>query len=333
MQKSNSLIDNSIKEKIEKKANEDRLSLLANSIFNADVKRYLPLTVLREYYIHEAIVILIISGFIVFIYIVSFTMIQDINQLLFIEKFIYGKLISTSTEIIEVKCFISSCNNMTVLNYSELKSYSEIGNIIKGLKNFKEIDNYYNDRYLLDACYAVMDKYLEEEKYNKCLNDSIIASANNTDNLMKLIHNIIDNIYKQDDMDKFTYGYLNVSESDLAIIQKYRIKLFNETNFKNVEYIFYNYIFLVGDTFQEAIISNLSSYLKYKKKIIIILIFSLALIIIIYGLVFMSFYIPRLIHFLGVSRSVMKIIPTSIIMITPELESWIENKYYDLSIC
>ena len=29
----------------------------------------------------------------------------------------------------------------------------------------------------------------------------------------------------------------------------------------------------------------------------------------------------------------MKIIPTSIIMITQELENWIENKNYDLTVC
>ena len=249
-------------------------------------------------------------------------MIQDINQILFIEKFIYGKIISTSAIIIEVKCFISGCKNETILDYSELKSFAEIRNMIKGLKDFKEIDDYYNNKYLLDACDASLDRTVDEQKYKLCLNESIITSANNTDNLMKLIDNIIDNIYKKDEMDLYKHGLL----SNDSRVAAYRLKLFNESNFRNVEMIFYKYIFPISDFFGEAIKDNVDSYLIYKKKIIILLVFGLALIIIIYGIIFMSFYIPRLIHFLSVSRSVMKIIPTSIIMITPELENWIENK-------
>lgn len=41
----------------------------------------------------------------------------------------------------------------------------------------------------------------------------------------------------------------------------------------------------------------------------------------------MLIYIPRLMHFINVTRSVIKIIPTSIIMVTQDLEKWIESKY------
>ena len=321
--KATSLMDNSMKEKLEKKLNEEKVSLIGSNGFNTDVKRYLSLTVLREYYFHEGIMLIIITGFIIIVYYVSFQMIKDINQLLFIQKFIYGKLISISAEIIEVKYFIGGYDNKTILDYSELQSYLKIRDMIKGLKNFEEIEEYYNNKYLLDACYAVIDKDLEKEKYDQCLNDSIIASANNTDNLMKLIDNIIDNIYKQDEMDR----YVRELNKTLNATNNNRLALFNESNFQRVEYIFYNYIFLVGDFFENVTISNLKNYLTTKKRIIIILIFSLSIIIILYGALFMIFYIPRLIHFLSVSRSVMKVIPTSIIMITPELENWIENKY------
>ena len=328
--KSLNSFDNSLMEKSDKKIVEERASLIGNNGFNIDVKRYISLTILREYYFHAVLIVLLLCAFVISIYYASFDMIQDINQILFIEKFIYGKLIATSAMIIEMKCFISGCKNNTVLDYSELKSYAEIRNMIKGLKDFKEIDDYYNNKYLLDACDASIDKSVDEVKYNLCLNDSIIASANNTDNLMKLIDNIIDNIYKKDDMDRYTNGLLNNGNS---INESYRLNLFNETNFQNVEFIFYNYIFSVSDFFGEAIKNNVDRYLSFKKEIIIILVFGLALIIVLYCIIFMSYYIQRLIHFLSVSRSVMKIIPTSIIMTTPELENWIENKNYDLAIC
>jgi len=324
--KSSSSFGNSMDEKLDKKNYEERASLVGTNGFNIDIKRYLSLNILREYFFYAGIIVIFLIGFIILIYYLSLTMIQDINQLLIIEKFIYGKLISSSTEILEVKCFMSGCKNKTILDYSNLQSYAEIRNTIKGLRNFPQIEDYYNNRYLLDACYASIDKNIEKEKYDNCLNDSIITSSNNTDNLMKLIHNIIDNIYKKDEMDNYVYG--PVSNPD-----EYRILLFNETNFQNVEYIFFNYIFSVCDFFGDSVIENLDNYLLTKKKYLIFLVFGLVFIIFFYCILFLIIYIPRIIHYLSVSRSVMKIIPTSIIMITPELENWIENKYNDLTIC
>ena len=37
--------------------------------------------------------------------------------------------------------------------------------------------------------------------------------------------------------------------------------------------------------------------------------------------------IKKLVHHLNVSSCIMKIIPTSVIVNTPELETWIESKY------
>ena len=322
--KSSTSVDNCMtNESLDKKYSYDGSSLIGNNGFITDIKRYIPLTVLTEYHYHAGVVIIFVCGAVILIYFSSITMIQNINQLLIIEKFIYGKLISISSEIIEVKCFISSCDNRTILNYTEFKSNREIRDMMKGLRNFKKIEDYYNNKYLLNACEAVIDKILEKEKFDYCTkNDSIISTANNTDNLLKLADNIIDNIYKKEEMNRHTNG-----------VQPNKLSLFNESNFQNIEYIFYNYIFLVGDFLADIIKNNLDEYLLMKKRILIILVCCLTLVLILYCLVFISVYIPRLVHFLSVSRSVMKIIPTSMIMITPELENWIENKYYDSTIC
>ena len=320
--KSSTSFDNGMNDKNEKKFWEERASIIGNNGFNIDVKRYLPLTILTEYYFHAIIIVIFLCAIVILIYNFSITMIQDINQLLFIQKFIYGKLISSSTQIFEMKCFISSCQNNTILDYSEFKSFLEIRKLVIGLKNFEEANDYYNNQYLLDACDASIDRSIDEDRYKLCLNESIIGSANNTDNLLKLIDNIIDNIYKQDEMDLYLKNNTNIT-----INQRHRLNLFNKTNFQMVEHIFYNYIFSVGDLFEITVKRNLKDYLQIKKRIVILLVFGLALIIILYCIIFLIFYIPRLIHFLSVSCSVMKIIPTSIIMITPELENWIENKY------
>ena len=93
-EKYSSSLDNIIKH--EKKNSIKNLLLLGNNEFFSDLKRYIPLTILEEYYYHGIILIIFLCTFLILIYLFSINMIQDINQLLIIEKFIYGKLISIS---------------------------------------------------------------------------------------------------------------------------------------------------------------------------------------------------------------------------------------------
>ena len=117
------------------------------------------------------------------------------------------------------------------------------------------------------------------------------------------------------------------SQNDSIDIIRNNLYFFNESNFQNIEYIYYNYIISVGDFYSKSIISNLNYYLIDKKRVLLILVCSSSIVIILYCIIFISIYITRLIKFINISRSVLIIIPTSIIMITPELENWIENKY------
>ena len=70
-------------------------------------------------------------------------MIKDINTLLIIQKFFYGHLIKSSAEIVEVKCFISSCDNRTKFDFDDIYEYSNMNDIVIGLKNFDKINTYY----------------------------------------------------------------------------------------------------------------------------------------------------------------------------------------------
>ena len=249
-------------------------------------------------------------------------MIQGINQALIIEKFIYGKFISSSSELVEVKCFLSRCGNTTILNYTELKGNSNMRNMIQGLKYFDDISDFYNNKYLLNACEAAINKNTNQAKFDYCLNnDTIIETANNTENLMKLMDNMIDNIYMQDEMDLYMNTYKDEKDK-----YYHRLKYFNDTYYQKIEYIFSTYVFPVGDFFEGIINNNLRDYLILKKEVQIILIFLLSLIMIIYCIIFFIVYIPRLIHYLSVSRSVINIIPVSIILKTNDLEKWIDNK-------
>ena len=184
-----------------------------------------------------------------------------------------------------------------------------IQEVIKGINLFPEVDDFYNYKYLLNACMAAI-KDIHSKEYNVCMNDTFIISANNTDNLLKLIDDLVDSIKKEDEM----------NNDD-------KKNLFNTTYFRQIEYMFYNYIFSVGDNFAEAVTNNLNTYLYEKNLIIIFIAVTIGVITCIYCIIFRVYIIKRLIHHLSVSRCIMKIIPTSVIISTQELESWIENKY------
>jgi hypothetical protein len=85
------------------------------------------------------------------------------------------------------------------------------------------------------------------------MNDTLIMSANNTDNLLKLVDDWVDNIHKEDDMNIDSYG------------ENYNRRiLFNTSYFKNIEHMFYKYIFNVSDRFQSVVKKDLEDYLKKK---------------------------------------------------------------------
>ena len=297
------------------KQNLPTLNSIVNSNgFNTDTKKYIPLNILNHSFLHLLIIFCLLCGFLIPVYIFSNEMVYNTNQLLLVQNHIFGELISSSASTVEVKCFMSECKNSTILNYSDLVNMDIIQDVIRGITTFSQVKNFYNEKFLLNACAAAIDKNTQEQKYNECLNENLIVSANNTDNLIKLVEDIVDNIYKE-----YTMNYHEESFNTF--------QLFNTSYFNQMEEIFYKYIIPVGDIFAKLVNDDLEHYLNENKIMVLILVCILGIIVIIYCLIFGIIFINQLIHYLSVSRCVMKIIPTSVIIATQDLENWIENKY------
>ena len=164
-----------------------------------------------------------------------------------------------------MKCFLTKCQNRTIFDVSEFQSYLNINDIILSMKNFKEIENYYNNKFNLDACSATLNDNPRQLTYELCINNTLTKKGNNTDNLIKIIEDYINNIYNQDEMNDNNPNFL-------------RINLFNSEFFQLIEFIFYNYIYGIDKLLSNIIKSSLSDYLDTKKKIIITFIFFLILI-------------------------------------------------------
>ena len=303
-----------LNEKGSKKKLEQKSSLINSSGFNTDFQKYIP----------ALLIFVVIFLCLIPVYILIINMVHNTNQLLLVQNHIYGKLITTSIKTIEIKCFMSECENETSLVYGDLVNMELMQDIIKGVNVFPEISEFYNEKFLLNACSAAMvidpNNKTEVQIYEECMKDSIIISANNTENLIKLIEDFVHNIKKEYEMDIST-------RSPYASPPYNKRVLYNSTYFRDMEYIFYHFIYKVGDNFEYVLTKDLDRYLKSNLVYVATIVVIMGTLTVIYCLIFGIIFIKKLIHYLSISRCIMKIIPTTVIVNTQELEDWIESKY------
>ena len=248
-------------------------------------------------------------------------MVTSTNKIINVAEFIFGKILVVSSSTVKVKCFMSECEIYNDLVFDELISKENIQDIVQGISIFKEMDTFYNEKFLLDACAAI---YLyNSTEYVECISDELIKSANNTESLLKLISETIVNIY-QDQEFKIGSNYTLSNGSNTEYKNYF---LYSSTSFNNLEYVFYKYIAPVANNFSSICIKCLLDYLNEKRNIVIALIIIFCILVTIFCSYVGLLFISKLIHLLSVSRCILKIIPTTVINNTQELEMWIESKY------
>ena len=59
---------------------------------------------------------------------------------------------------------------------------------------FEKVSEFYNLNFLSNACGTVINSETSPAKYDDCMNDTLIISANSTDSLIRLITDIVENI-------------------------------------------------------------------------------------------------------------------------------------------
>ena len=303
-----------------KKNSSEASSLVGSNGFNTDIKKYIPLKVLDYSFFYIIYIFCVLCAFLIPIYIYTNQIVNNTNHLLVVENYIFGLLIESSAETVDIKCFMSNCQNKTNLEYSHIANTELMLNVIEGMNAFHEVSEFYNLNFLANACGTVINNETSPVKYNECMNDTLIISANSTDSLIRLITDIVNNL-------KTEYGIREEKKADNKTIEEIKLSLFETEYFQLMEKAFFKYILPVGNNFAEIVTIDLNNYLNGNKTLIILLILLLFILMIIYCLFLGITLIKQLIHYLSVSRCIMKIIPTSVIINTQELENWIENKY------
>ena len=260
-------------------------------------------------------------AFLIPIVLLTLLMIKSSNELINVEKNIFGKIIFSSASMLDIKCIISECdcNLKNIVNYVQLVNFSEIQKISQGISLFYELKTFYNQKYLLNACKAIFEENTTE--YKNCSNNELIKSANNTDSLIKLI----DVFFEQLNELKYLYNNENYTLINGNVVKFKSIYLYESKDFKNLETIFYNYVSPVADIFAQIFDNSLLEYLTYKKKLVFILFICFMILISLLCFHNIIFYVGKVINFLKTSRFILKIIPTSMISGTQELEIWIEE--------
>jgi len=303
-----------------KKNSSETSSIVGSNGFNTDIKKYIPLKVLDYSFFYIIYIFCVLCAFLIPIYIYTNQIVNNTNHLLVVENYIFGLLIESSAETVDIKCFMSNCQNKTQLEYSHIANTELMLSVIEGMNSFQKVSEFYNLNFLANACGTVISNETSPDKYKECMDDNLIISANSTDSLIRLINDIVENI-------KTEYNIRKELKAENQNIEEVKLSLFETDYFQLMEKAFYKYILPVGNNFAEIVTIDLNNYLNGNKTLIILLILLLFILMIIYCLFLGITLIKQLIHYLSVSRCIMKIIPTSVIINTQELENWIENKY------
>ena len=312
--KSGSRDDTGGKSKIKKQSIQIS-SLVNNNGFNIDNKKYIPLRILRKSYIYSLIIPIVAIPLLIPITILIFRIIKSANMILYIQNYFFMKIIEANAMNINMKCFISDCDYKNRIKIEELLNGVIFQDVIKGMNLLPKLKEFYNEQYLTNACKAAIKNETSEE-YNNCINDSLIAKLINTENILKLIAEFSSTLEVE---------YLISNKTTNGTFLK--TDLYSDPKFTLVEKMYFKYLMPVVDNFVEYLKDDMASYLYYNKKILLVLMATLEVLMIFFCIITRIFIIKSLIHYLTISRCIMKILPTSVIINTPELESWIENKY------
>jgi hypothetical protein len=174
-------------------------NLVNNNGFNNDTQKYISLTALNYIFVYSLLTTVFVLIYLIPCYYYIQSKVKKSNELILAQNYIFEKLIIASSAIVEVKCFLSGCGVKDQLDTSQLADYNKIHDIIRGLNLFPKISEFYNDKFLLNACKAAFTNESSEDFLN-CVNDPLILAAINTENLLKLIDDLIFNIKKEDEI-------------------------------------------------------------------------------------------------------------------------------------
>ena len=169
---------------------------------------------------------------------------------------------------------------------------------------------YYNNYFLLNACGACYD--VGSEIYNSCMSDIFPQSLNNTDAFLDFVLEKVSNL-----------GNMIMNNVNGALTAPFL--LCQTTDFNEMEKAYYLYITPTIPRFRNIIYTSFFDIFNKCWDNILILIFNNGILILLVIFYIKFIFLSNIKEYLSVSKSIVKIIPTNVIINNGDIESFIEN--------
>ena len=284
---------------------------LGSDFSNFEIKKNKKLSLQNSSYIHLILLMIVSYACIICLYFIFKIIIKRNKEIIEVQAYIFGKLVSSVVSTIYIKCIISKCVVNSTLDYNSFFDNDLVYTLYNSLNHFPEWSYFYKQNFLLNACGSMYQEGTEE--YLLCYNNKLVKSINNTEGFLNFLSEIVNNL-------KFEY-YQNI----LIHTEFSSDFLTQSENYNLMETILYYYIEPSIDNIDKAIEMSFLNMLKKKKKetTIVFIIFIIALFIFFVYVYFI--FIPKFEYLLDVSNSILKIIPTNIISSSQDMENWLDQ--------
>ena len=285
-----------------------------NNLLVSELGRKQSLQLFTWSYIQPIFLTIICIQFIVSNLIITKKIISSTNEIIDIQTFLYELVLSASTSLLDLKYTLTYYNidkNITKITQT---SHFSLQVVVTKIAKFDEILNLYNNMQI-NICDAAFIKNQETDKYNQCLNDSIVKTVNNTNSIFNLIETYCEDL-------------LQLMEYYIETEKNYETKqLYNQTEIKDCEYLYYNYLISFTDNIASATLNNQKKTLNSQRDTAILIYILVVIQISFYSAYIWLIFLKKIIYLLSVARCILRIIPISVIYSTPELANWIENNF------
>ena len=284
---------------------------LGSDFSNFEIKKNKKLSLQNSSYIHLILLMVVSYACIICLYLIFKNIIKRNKEIIEVQAYIFGKIVSSVISTIYIKCIISQCEVNTTLDYNSFFDNDLVYTLYNSLNHFPEWSYFYKQNFLLNACRSMYKEGSEE--YILCYNNKLVRSINNTEGFLNYLSEIVNNL-------KFEY-YQNILINS-EFLSEY---LTQSENYNLMETILYYYIEPAISHIDVALQKSFLNMLEKKKNetTIVFVVFIIALFIFFVYVYFI--FIPNFEYLLDVSNSILKIIPTNIISSSQDMENWLDQ--------
>ena len=254
---------------------------------------------------------IILFIFLLFIYFLPKELIKNNSNLLKTHSYILQIFLYITTILFKMKSLFIEFFEIEELDLTLILNETLSSTFYDNLPKFKDLYDFYYKGYLIDTCRALYD--FNTENYFQCYNNSFIKLTNNTNSIREYLEKEIEsltNVYK------YYYNSLDYFEP---------LFMFTLKEYQNIIVYFKEYFIPVHSRFDNILyvsFENKAKEIKFYSDCLFYFMFIWIGINIFYQI---FFYIPYFEKMLIISIHFIQVIPSNIILNTPELENWLEK--------